>query len=451
MRYLPRKRCYFALFFLCFFALCVGVIELLHRNQQELHQERVQVEAKEQLSTLRSNLEAVLMADIYKASTLATLITLLPKNQEDELNIAAHRILSKSKHITIIGIAKNDVISHIFPRQGNERLIGLDYRTVPQQWVQVQKAKDIQEIFIAGPVNLIQGGKGLIVRVPVFLDPPLNQDYWGVISAVINFDALMRETGVIDFSYRYPLMIRGYDSGGAFGDVFFGALSETKTPYAKEMVHFPYGGWSMVVFSGDKLDHKIPWHQLYLARLIGYPIVFALSLALIAIYRLYTIADDRALHDELTHLPNRRYFMKFYKQQFEIAKRYKKRYSFALINIDLDRFKHINDTYGHDAGDKVLVATAERVKSSLRKSDIVARMGGDEFLVVVHNPGTEENVQSLLQKLRLALCSTPVIYDEALIYLRTSIGYAIFDPDMSSPEQMMKIADERMYQQKHGG
>ncbi|MCG9775442.1 sensor domain-containing diguanylate cyclase, partial [Vibrio diabolicus] len=305
--------------------------------------------------------------------------------------------------------------------------------------------------FIAGPVNLIQGGKGLIVRVPVFLDPPLNQDYWGVISAVINFDALMRETGVIDFSYRYPLMIRGYDSGGAFGDVFFGALSETKTPYAKEMVHFPYGGWSMVVFSGDKLDRQIPWHQLYLARLIGYPIVFAQSLALIAIYRLYTIADDRALHDELTHLPNRRYFMKFYKQQFEIAKRYKKRYSFALINIDLDRFKHINDTYGHDAGDKVLVATAERVRSSLRKSDIVARMGGDEFLVVVHNPGTEENVQSLLQKLRLALCSTPVIYDEALIYLRTSIGYAIFDPDMSSPEQMMKIADERMYQQKHGG
>ncbi|WP_346726229.1 CHASE domain-containing protein, partial [Vibrio parahaemolyticus] len=142
----------------------MGVIELLNRNQQELHKERVQVEAKEQLSILRSNLEAVLMADIYKASTLATLITLLPKNQEEELSIAAHRILNKSKHITIIGIAKNDVISHVFPRQGNERLIGLDYRAVPQQWVQVQKAKDVQEIFIAGPVTLIQGGRGLIVR-----------------------------------------------------------------------------------------------------------------------------------------------------------------------------------------------------------------------------------------------------------------------------------------------
>lgn len=303
MRYLPRKRCYFALFFLTFFALCIGVIELLNRNQQELHKERVQVEAKEQLSILRSNLEAVLMADIYKASTLATLITLLPKNQEEELSIAAHRILNKSKHITIIGIAKNDVISHVFPRQGNERLIGLDYRAVPQQWVQVQKAKDVQEIFIAGPVTLIQGGRGLIVRVPVFLDPPMNQDYWGVISAVIDFDALMRETGVIDFSYRYPLMIRGYDSGGSFGDAFFGAQSVNSMAYAKEMVHFPYGGWSMVVFSGGKADRQISWHQLHLARVIGYPIIFALSLALFAIYRLYTIADDRALHDELTRLP----------------------------------------------------------------------------------------------------------------------------------------------------
>ncbi|MDF4455625.1 diguanylate cyclase [Vibrio parahaemolyticus] len=451
MRYSPRKQCYFALFFFAFVALCVGVIELLHQNQQDLQQERVQVEAKEQLSILRSNLEAVLMADIYKASTLATLITLLPNSEEEELSIAADRILNKSKHITVIGIAENDVISHIFPTQGNERVLGLDYRKVPAQWVQVQKAKDIQEIFIAGPVSLVQGGRGLIVRVPVFRDPPINKEYWGVISAVVDFDGLMRETGVFDFSYHYPLTIRGYDSGGEYGDMFFGDPNQTGKLYAKEHVHFPYGGWSMAAYAGGRLEQQISWFELNIVRIIGYPILIALSIALIVIYRLYIIADDRALHDELTHLPNRRYFMQSYKQQFEIAKRYKKRYSFALINIDLDRFKHINDTFGHDAGDKVLIATAERIKSSLRRSDMVARMGGDEFLVVVHNLGMEEHVQKLLQKLRLALCSTPVIYDEELIYLRVSIGYAIFDPQMTSPEQMMKIADERMYQQKHGG
>ncbi|CAH1524040.1 Diguanylate cyclase [Vibrio jasicida] len=451
MRYSPRKQGYFALFFLTFFALCIGVIELLHRNQQSLYQERVQVEAKEQLSILRSNLEAELMADIYKASTLATLITLLPKDEERKLNLAANRILNKSKHITVIGMAENDVVSHIFPLKGNEAVVGLDYRTVPEQWVQVQKAKEIEEIFIAGPIELVQGGKGLIVRVPVFRDPPINNDYWGVISTVIDFDGLLRDTGVIEFSYRYYMTIRGYDSGGELGDVFFGQTSENGQVYAKEQVHFPYGGWSITVYANGELEKQVSWYRLHIARLVGYPIVLAMSIALMVIYRLYIVADSRALHDELTQLPNRRYFMQSYKHQFEIAKRYKKRYRFALVNIDLDHFKHINDTHGHDAGDKVLVACAERIKSSLRRSDIVARMGGDEFLVVVHNPKTEENIQTLLKKLRTALCSTPVIYDGELIYLRTSMGYAMFDPVMTSPEQMMKIADERMYQQKHYG
>ncbi len=145
MRYSPRKQGYFALFFLTFFALCIGVIELLHRNQQSLYQERVQVEAKEQLSILRSNLEAELMADIYKASTLATLITLLPKDEERKLNLAANRILNKSKHITVIGMAENDVVSHIFPLKGNEAVVGLDYRTVPEQWYKFKKLRKLKK------------------------------------------------------------------------------------------------------------------------------------------------------------------------------------------------------------------------------------------------------------------------------------------------------------------
>lgn len=75
---------------------------------------------------------------------------------------------------------------------------------------------------------------------------------------------------------------------------------------------------------GGQLEQQISWFELNIVRIIGYPILIALSIALIVIYRLYIIADDRALHDELTHLPNRRYFMQSYKQQFEIAKRYKK-------------------------------------------------------------------------------------------------------------------------------
>ncbi|WP_417878052.1 diguanylate cyclase [Vibrio sp.] len=450
MRHFFNKQYYFALFFLSFFALFAGGIELLHQNQRELNQKQLLAAAKNQLSILRSNLEADLMADIYQASTLGTLVTLLPESGEHELGLAADRILKKSKNIEAIGIAKNDVVNHMFPLKGNESVLGLDYRTVPKQWAQVQKARDIHEIFIAGPVTLVQGGLGLIVRVPVFRDPPINHDYWGVISAVIDFDNLLHETGIFEFSQRYPLTIRGYDSSGEFGDIFFESPNLTKTRLAKETVYFPYGSWSLSLFSSDKLEDQLPWYELHLVRLIGYFALLALSVALIIIYRLYIIADTRALHDELTKLPNRRYFMQSYRQQFELAKRYKKQHSFALVNLDLDHFKRVNDTYGHDAGDKVLLETAKRVKGSLRRSDMVARMGGDEFLIMLYNPKSEESLQALLKKIELTLCSTPVIYGEDLITLNISMGYAMFKPEIASPEQMMKTADARMYQHKRG-
>ncbi|CAE6931541.1 periplasmic ligand-binding sensor domain [Vibrio sp. B1FLJ16] len=449
MHYFSKKQYYFSLFFLTFFVLCVGIIELTQQSHRELNREQLQIEAKVQLSILRSNLEAELMADIYKASTLGTLVTLLPKSNKKELSIAADRVVNKSKNITAIGVAENDVLNFIFPAKGNEDVLGLDYRTVPEQWVQVQKAREIQEIFIAGPVSLVQGGLGLIVRVPVFRDPPLNSDYWGVISAVIDFDSLLKATGVIDFSQRYPLMIRGYDSEGESGGVFFGTKSTSKPQFAQETVHFPHGSWSLTVFPGGIPEHQLPWYSFHMVRMIGYPALLVLSIALFAIYRLYIIADTRALHDELTQLPNRRYFMKSYKRQFADAKRHNHRDSFALINIDLNRFKYINDTYGHDAGDKVLRATALRIKSSLKSTDMLARVGGDEFLAVVNNPTSEAHLFAVLEKLRQSLSSTPVVYEKESFYVSVSIGYAMFDPTIDSPEQMMKIADQKMYQQKH--
>ncbi len=451
MHYFPQKQYYFFLFFFPFVCLCIGAIELIHQSHQEVNREQRQIEAKEQLSILRSNLEAELMADIYKASTLGTLVTLLPKSNNSELSIAADRVLNKSKNITAIGIAENDVINLIFPYKGNEDVIGLDYRTVPEQWVQVQKAREIQEIFIAGPVTLVKGGQGLIVRVPVFRDPPLNLDYWGVVSAVIDLDRLLKATGVIEFSHRYPLMIRGYDSEGEQGDVFFGMPDLSQTRYARATVNFPHGSWSLDVFSGGALENQHPWYSLNVVRLFGYTTLLVLSIALFTIYRLYIIAYTRALHDDLTQLPNRRYFMKSYKQLFENAKRQNKQDRFALINIDLDRFKYINDTFGHDAGDKVLLATAQRIKSNLTRSDMVARVGGDEFLVVVYKPNSEEHVLNVVEKLRDCLCSTPVTYDNESLKLSVSIGYAMFEPNINSPEQMMKIADQRMYQQKQSG
>ncbi|MDE1294554.1 GGDEF domain-containing protein [Vibrio aestuarianus] len=194
---------------------------------------------------------------------------------------------------------------------------------------------------------------------------------------MINLDSLLVSSGVESFTHRFNLAIRGVDSSGAQGPLFLGKQEVFDNAFAKQNVHFPYGGWEMAVSEKSDILHQVPWYQVNVVRLVGYSILVVLVAGFIAIYRLYTIANERAFHDELTKLPNRRYFMYTLESYFDQAVKLGASANFVILNIDIDMFKSINDTYGHAAGDKVLVACAERTKGVLRASDVVARIGGD--------------------------------------------------------------------------
>ncbi|ELP5727531.1 sensor domain-containing diguanylate cyclase [Vibrio vulnificus] len=448
MKYTFGKRWSVNLLFILFFTLSVGIIELLNQEQRKVRQEYFQREAKEQLSSIRSKLEAAIVSDIYIVSSLATLVSLHPNSNKQALDQASDKILRKGKHIRVIGLAKNDVVNYVYPLLGNEGVLGLDYKTVPEQWESINKAKTIEEIFIAGPINLVQGGKALIARVPIFNDPPLNSQYWGVCSAALNFDSLIMEVGLASFAYQHRVAVKGYDSEGERGQMVFGEQATFDEAFVKERVNFPYGSWVLAVAEDDRLFALLPWYQSQAVRLIGYPSLIFFCLIFFAIYRLYRMAHSRSLHDELTGLPNRRYFMYSLEHHFQHAKKQDRDETFAVINLDLDRFKHINDTLGHSAGDKVLIACAERLKATLRSTDLVARIGGDEFLVLSARILREEDMEVLINKLKVALCTMPIVYESELIYLNISIGYCLFHHDMKDSEEMLKQADQHMYAEK---
>jgi len=155
-----------------------------------------------------------------------------------------------------------------------------------------------------------------------------------------------------------------------------------------------------------------------------------------------------AYHDALTGLPNRLFFSKILEQSISQARRYNR--SLAVIFLDLDRFKNINDTYGHQAGDQVLLTLAKKLKLCLRESDTVARFGGDEFIALLPEFEEEKYLATVAQKL-LDVVSEPFLCHGQALVLTGSIGIAIFPLHGQDEQALMRCADAAMYHAKNQG
>ncbi len=155
-----------------------------------------------------------------------------------------------------------------------------------------------------------------------------------------------------------------------------------------------------------------------------------------------------AHYDLLTNLPNRALFQNSLKTSISKAKRNKSR--IALMFLDLDNFKTINDTLGHDYGDLLLIEVARRLKSILRAEDTVCRLGGDEFTIILDDIQDNSYPSIVAQKIIDSL-SQPIQLDDEVGYIGASVGIAIFPDDADSIELLIKNADIAMYSAKNGG
>ncbi|MES2627022.1 MAG: EAL domain-containing protein, partial [Pseudomonadota bacterium] len=155
-----------------------------------------------------------------------------------------------------------------------------------------------------------------------------------------------------------------------------------------------------------------------------------------------------AYHDSLTGLPNRSHFSKLLNHSVELAKRHDRRLS--VLFMDLDRFKFINDTLGHDAGDELLVEVASRLRESVRASDTVARLGGDEFVVFLPEHNEEKDLVAVANKI-LSSVRRPFRLAGQDLRVTVSIGISTFPRDGQDEQTLMKKADIAMYNAKKEG
>ncbi|MBF0620472.1 MAG: EAL domain-containing protein [Magnetococcales bacterium] len=158
--------------------------------------------------------------------------------------------------------------------------------------------------------------------------------------------------------------------------------------------------------------------------------------------------EQLAFYDPLTKLPNRALFRDRLEHEIELANRNKN--TVGLFFIDLDRFKYVNDTLGHDSGDRLLIRVAERTQQKLRHSDTVSRLGGDEFTVILPHSGNVDEIGSIAMGIIKAL-QRPFDIDGHEVFIGASIGISLFPDDGTNFETMTKNADLAMYQAKEAG
>jgi diguanylate cyclase (GGDEF)-like protein/PAS domain S-box-containing protein len=158
--------------------------------------------------------------------------------------------------------------------------------------------------------------------------------------------------------------------------------------------------------------------------------------------------DHLANHDALTDLPNRKLAMERLVAALASARCDQKQV--AVMFVDLDGFKAVNDSYGHDTGDQLLKETAQRLKCGVRDIDTVSRIGGDEFLVILNNVVDKKTVEDVTERLIHSIASSYSI-GKAEVAISASIGIALYPGDSEKPTDLVNLADDAMYAVKHAG
>ncbi|HTF85775.1 MAG TPA: diguanylate cyclase [Cellvibrio sp.] len=345
---------------------------------------------------------------------------------EDILRIAHQTTL----HVRNFGVAVGYRITYLYPLEGNEQVLGMDYRSQPEQWPAVEATIVGRKAVMDEQVKLLQGGTAMIYREPIFVD----DTYWGLLSTVIDSDSFLADTfGKINQTH-YQFAV-----SSSRGHNLWGEAALFKDPQA--VVITSERGWRFAVKLLDA-GGRVPFGLL---RLVGW--VFALMMAM----GLYSILAHRrtlahlALHDPVTGLPNRTLLNDRIEHAMLLARR-KPEEGLVVVFIDLDDFKIINDTYGHRTGDFVLKTVAQRLESCARIGDTTARWAGDEFVVLVENLDSSE-IDPLLERLAKAIAE-PIYHDGHRLQISASFGYAVAFKDADTAADLVWAADRRMYAHK---
>ncbi|MEW8505405.1 MAG: diguanylate cyclase [Candidatus Thiodiazotropha sp.] len=435
------------------FLLVIGVgeaiVELMRINQLE-HQ---RIEVVNRLAMMRAELESEINSTLHLTRGLIAYVAINPNLDSTTFDLLSSEIIAVGRNIRNIGLAKDNVITHLFPLAGNEAALGLEYEKKPDQWPAIKRAIEVGGTTVAGPVSLVQGGEAFIARTPIYTRGGLGGHladhkpaYWGLASIVIDIPTLFTSAGIAAEMDGIQYALRGKDSLGEGGEMIFGENSLFQQDSVVQSVLLPNGSWQIGALPVGGWQVNKTWY--WVMRLSGWLVALLVGILIAALLRARSANKLLALHDHLTGLPNRRLLED--RVETVLARSQRKGIKAGVFYLDLDGFKEINDKYGHKVGDGLLLEVAKRLRASSRSSDTVARIGGDEFIVLADEIRDSNGLKQIFDHLSSSLDG--VVYVEGhLLEVKVSIGYAQFPEDGQDMDQLLKAADHKMYRNKQRG
>lgn len=424
------------LIFVVCFTGCISILNVQYRRSKNMLETRAELNAVIYADTVYEQINVGIQA------TVALEQVLLNDGGISDFDLLAKNLMQNS--FSSMQLAPGGVVTKIYPLEGNEDgFIDLINDEVRRPYAEYAIQHD--KVVIQGPLDLKQGGKGIAVRNPVFVtDESGERTFWGFTICIIKVPDIFEEwlLSLKEFGYNYTLSCKNF-TDETKADVVASSGGDMNSPISRE---FSIGArtWSLAVepVEGWKVNSTV-W------VFFAWGITLTIALTVLSIFIIIVEKERRRFRgqahtDGLTGLFNRIGFSTAFQKYFLDNPEEQ----CVCIMMDLDDFKFINDLYGHDVGDAALVSLASDIRKNFHHGGILARTGGDEFLVVLKNTD-----KVTAEKLVSDFASMPhsFVWDGKTYSYGVSVGYADYPANAKNQAELIGKADIALYEAKlHG-
>ncbi len=358
-------------------------------------------------------------------------------------NLIAKKIIEENPSISELQFAPMGVITKTYPKCQQYSAIGHDLNHIKKRQKGVLLSMTNKKLTLIGPVRLIQNNRlAFILRLPIFDN---NVNFKGFIIAISYIENIKNKLPLENCFYK----IEGFNPDGEVLTIFNNMKINNSTVLNYLKVQVPNGEWSFTI-----QNENFNENNSYIIRYILY-----LSIVIYIYNREGKIKNNHNLiidinetlykasfTDELTMLPNRRYI----NHKLEVISKSITNQTHSIAMLDLDHFKMINDTYGHDIGDKVLIFFSNICLESIRSTDIISRWGGEEFILLMENTKTI-HAEEICSRILHALSEHIFTFNNQTFSVTVSIGLSSFTLSDYQIDTVIKNIDNALYISKRTG